>query len=150
MKGAFTTEPGSTLASIWQKGAGVSADNNGNIYAATGEGNTSDPNFFVPASNLTTSLLKFNKFNQYGTSLALTDWFTPWNYQYLAANDLDLSNGVLLLPDQPGLFPYEAITVGKESRIYVLKPGFKANSDQRSRSHIGPRHSGSHPNGISR
>lgn len=37
-EGAFTTEPGKELASIWQKGVGLSADSNGYIYAETGEG----------------------------------------------------------------------------------------------------------------
>ncbi len=32
-EGTYTAEPGKTLASIWQKGAGLSADSNGNIYA---------------------------------------------------------------------------------------------------------------------
>jgi hypothetical protein len=35
---AYTAEPGETLASIWQKGAGLSADSSGNIYAESAEG----------------------------------------------------------------------------------------------------------------
>jgi len=37
-EGAYTAEPGKILASIWQKGAGLSADGDGNIYAETSEG----------------------------------------------------------------------------------------------------------------
>jgi len=37
-EGAFDVEPGMALGSIWQKGAGISADSNGSIYAETGEG----------------------------------------------------------------------------------------------------------------
>jgi hypothetical protein len=48
------------------------------------------------------------------------DWFTPSNYQFLSANDLDLGEGVLILPDQPGPFPHELIAVGKEGTVYVL------------------------------
>ena len=110
-EGAFDAEPGKTLASIWQKGAGLSADSSGNIYAETGEG------FYAPGSNLSTSVFKLS---QIGTTLSLTDWFTPLNHQYLSAHDLDLAEGVLVLPDQPGPFPHEAIAVGKEGTVYVL------------------------------
>lgn len=110
-EGAFDAEPGKTLASIWQKGAGLSADSSGNIYAETGEG------FYAPGSNLSTSVFKLS---QIGTTLSLTDWFTPLNYQYLSAHDLDLAQGVLVLPDQPGPFPHEAIAIGKEGTVYVL------------------------------
>src|SRR6266478_4797166 len=110
-EGAFDAEPGKTLASIWQKGAGISADSSGNIYAETGEG------FYASGSNLSTSVLKLS---QNGTILSLADWFTPSNYQFLSANDLDLAEGVLILPDQPGSFPHELIAVGKEGTVYVL------------------------------
>ncbi len=110
-EGAFTTEPAQNLASIWMKGAGPAADSSGNIYAETGEGP------FVAGTNFAISVLKFT---QNGTSLGLTDWFTPYNYQFLAANDKDLSNGVLILPDQPGTYPHELIAMGKEGSIYLL------------------------------
>ena len=110
-EGAFDAEPGKTLASVWQKGAGISADSSGNIYAETGEG------YYAPGTNLSTSVLKVS---QVGTSLSLADWFTPWNYQTLSANDLDLAEGILILPDQLGPYPHEAIAVGKEGTVYVL------------------------------
>ena len=110
-EGAYTTEPGKTLASIWQKGAGISADSSGNIYAETGEG------YYAAGTNLSTSVLKLS---QSGSALALTDWFTPYNYQYLSQNDLDLANGVVILPDQPGPYPHELVAVGKQGTIYLL------------------------------
>ena len=110
-EGAFTAEPGKTLASIWQKGAGLSADSEGNIYCATSEG------YYAAGTNLSMSVLKLS---QMGTTLTLSDWFTPYNQQYLSTNDLDLHNGVLILPDQQDPYPHEAITVGKEGTIYVL------------------------------
>ena len=110
-EGAFTTEPGTILASIWHKGGGIPADASGNIYAETGEGP------FIPGTNLGTSVLKFS---QNGTTLALADWFTPYNYQYLGSNDRDLADGVLILPDQPGPYPHELIAIGKEGTIYLL------------------------------
>jgi hypothetical protein len=110
-EGAYTAEPGKTLASIWQKGAGISADSSGNIYFETGEG------VYAPGANLSISVLKLS---QMATSLALADWFTPYNQQYLSSNDLDLNDGVLILPDQSGPYPHELIAEGKEGTIYVL------------------------------
>src|SRR5215813_225978 len=110
-EGTFSTEPGTFYASIWQKGAGLSSDAAGNIYGETGEGPVS------PGTNFGMSVLKLS---QNGTSLTIADWFTPFNWQYLNQNDLDLSNGVLILPDQPGLHPHELIAMGKEGRVYVL------------------------------
>jgi hypothetical protein len=110
-EGAFDVEPGTGLASIWQKGAGISADPEGNIYAETGEG------VVQPGINLGSSVFKLS---QSGTGLSLTDWFTPWNWATLNSQDLDLNNGVVLLPDQSGGIPHEAVTMGKEGTIYVL------------------------------
>ena len=110
-EGAYNPEPGHALASIWQKGAGISADSSGNVYVETSEG------FYVPGSNPSLSVLKLS---QIGSSLALADWFTPYNYQYLNSVDLDLNDAVMVLPDQPGPTPHEAIAEGKEGTIYVL------------------------------
>src|SRR6202043_3559736 len=76
---AFDVEPGNILASIWQSGAGISADSSCNIYAETGEG------FYAPGRNMSTSVLKLS---QVGTTLSLADWFMPWNYQFLSSHDL--------------------------------------------------------------
>jgi hypothetical protein len=52
--------------------------------------------------------------------LQLSDWFTPYNVAYLNHNDLDMSEPVLVLPDQPGKYPHLAAVVGKEGTIYIL------------------------------
>ena len=110
-EGAFDVEPGKTLASVWQKGAGISADSSGDIYAETGEG------FYAPGTNLSESVFKLS---QVGTSLSLTDWFTPYNHLSLSNNDQDMDQGVLVLPDQPGQFPHELIAIAKPGTVYVL------------------------------
>jgi PQQ-like domain len=109
--GAFNAEPGRVDAGIWQKGAGPSADSGGNVYVETGEGSV------IAGTNFGTSILKMSLS---GGRLALTDWFTPSNWSYLGANDLDLNDSVLLLPNQPGSHPYLAIGVGKEGTLYVV------------------------------
>jgi hypothetical protein len=110
-EGAYTVEPGKTLASIWQQGAGLSADNDGNIYGETGEGP------YTPGTNLSISILKLS---QTGATIGLADWFTPYNYQYLSSNDWDLANTPVILPDQSGPYPHETVTVGKLGTIYLM------------------------------
>ena len=110
-EGAFDAEPGKTLASVWQKGAGLSADSSGNVYAETGEG------YYASATNLSESVLKLS---QQGTSLSLADWFTPYDHVLLSNADADMAESVLILPDQPGPFPHELIAIGKVGTVYVL------------------------------
>jgi hypothetical protein len=110
-EGAFDLEPGGQFASVWQKGAALSADSDGNVYAESGEGT------FVPGVNLGSSVMKVS---QAGVTLPLTDWFTPYNWYYLNHNDQDLNDGVLILPDQPGPHPHELVAEGKVGTIYVL------------------------------
>jgi Bacterial Ig-like domain (group 1)/Invasin, domain 3 len=111
LEGAFDSEPGRFYASFWQKGAGLSADSNGDIYGETGEGPVN------PGVQFGSSVVKVS---QVGTSLQLVDYFTPYNWQYLNQNDLDLNDGVLILPDQLGQHTHEAIAIGKEGTIYLL------------------------------
>ena len=48
--------------------------------------------------------------------LAVADYFTPNNADYLQAHDQDAgSGGVILLPDQPGNFPHLLVGGGKPS-----------------------------------
>jgi hypothetical protein len=110
-EGVFDSEPGGFYASFWQKGAGLSADPAGNIYGETGEGNVN------AGASFGMSVIKLS---QVGTSLALTDWFTPYNWLYLNQHDLDLNDGILILPDQPGSHPHELIGIGKQGTVYLL------------------------------
>lgn len=109
--GAFDDEPGRDTAAIWQKGGGPSADSAGNIYVETGDGPV------IPGKNFGQSVLKLS---QTATGLALTSWFTPYNWSYLYAHDDDLDDSVLLLPPQSGSHAYLAIAVGKDGTLYLL------------------------------
>jgi len=109
--GVFDDEPGGRFAAIWQKGAGISADTSGSIYASTGDGT------FLAGIDLPISVFRLTQ----GTNqLTMPDWFSPYNCQSLSTSDLDLDNAVVVLPTQSGAHPYEAITVGKEGTIYLL------------------------------
>jgi hypothetical protein len=109
--GAFDDEPGNSAAAIWQRGGGLSADSLGNIYGATADGN------FAPGTNFGQSVIKLS---QVGSALQLADWFTPFNEQYLDTNDMDMSEPILVLPDQAGKYPHLLAAVGKEGTIYIL------------------------------
>lgn len=111
LRGAFDDEPGKYTAAIWQKGGGLSADSAGYVYGETGDGPV------IAGTNFGQSVLKLT---QTTSGLALADWFTPYNWNYLRLNDLDLDDSVLILPDQPGTYPHLAIAVGKEGTLYVL------------------------------
>ena len=121
----FNTTPNSTVAAfgadageggIWMAGCGLSADTAGNLFFAIGNGsfnalnNSGGTEYGDSFIRLTTS-----------TRLAVADYFTPFNQAFLAANDLDVgSGGVMLLPDQPGSFPHLMIDGGKQGRLYLI------------------------------
>src|SRR5437870_2068112 len=113
--GAFDTSPVKGLSSIWQSGAGLTADSAGNIYAETGEGPFDAD---MGGQDFGSSVLKLT---QTPSGLALTDYFTPYNQATLSQMDLDLSSaGVLVLPDQPGAHPHLAVATGKQGILYLL------------------------------
>src|SRR6516162_3077835 len=63
------------------------------------------------------SILKLSTTN----GLAVSDFFTPHDQDFLTAFDLDQGSGdVMLLPDQPGPHPHLAVQTGKTGRIYLL------------------------------
>jgi hypothetical protein len=109
--GAFDDEPSSSAAAIWQKGGGLAIDSEGTLYAATADGP------FTAGVDFGESIFKLS---QGDGTLDLADWFTPWNEADLNSRDQDLSQPILILPDQSGLYPHLAAEVGKEGTIYLL------------------------------
>ncbi len=73
--------------SIWQTGRGMAADNAGNVYAVTGNGD------YDGTANFSESFLKLS-----GSAPGIADWYTPADWQFLTDNDYDLSAGPVLLP----------------------------------------------------
>jgi len=84
--GVFSSTPNGLGGSIWQSGRGLAADDNGNMYAVTGNGD------YDGTSNFSQSFLKLS-----GAAPKLVDWFTPFNWQTLTEQDQDLSAGPVLL-----------------------------------------------------
>jgi outer membrane protein assembly factor BamB len=101
------------LSAIWMSGYGVAAAPSGNLFFSTGN---SAPGTYDGVRNIQQSVVKV------GPQLVnLLSIFTPAIQNLLDQADSDLSSGgVLLLPAQPGRFPFLAVTAGKEGTMYLL------------------------------
>jgi hypothetical protein len=115
--GVFNAAPDLTAkepfgAGIWQGGIAPACDADGAIYCSTGNGDYSAQSGGTGHGHC---ILKLSP------SLALLDFFMPFNVAALDVNDWDLGSGApILIPQQPG-DPHPLLTVcGKEGRIYVL------------------------------
>jgi archaellum component FlaF (FlaF/FlaG flagellin family) len=111
----FNTTPNAKEGGVWQSGIAPAADANGNIYLATGNG-TFDAN--LGGTDYSDSFLKLSTA---GGTLAVADYFSPYNQGIMGADNLDLgAGGVLLLPDQPGPLPHLLVGGGKTASIYLV------------------------------
>ncbi len=107
-------------------GAGLAADQNGNVYTSTGNGDFNPIN--VPATDVGDSVIKLTLNSGV---LSLTDYFTPYDQETLQDEDKDVaSGGLVLLPDQPGPYPDELVAAGKEGRIYLINRDQFTTSNQ--------------------
>ncbi len=114
--GVFNTSPDAGQSGIWQSDAGIAADNDGSVYAITGNGK------FTASSSggrdYGDSVLKL--VSQHG-ALAVGDYFTPFDESRLNRKDDDLgSSGPVLLPDQPGAHPRLLVASSKTGVVYLI------------------------------
>jgi hypothetical protein len=114
-QGAFSTiytPAGYELSAIWMAGFAPAIDDDGSVFAITGNGA-----WAKGGKDWGESVLRWPK------SLAkAADWFTPAAYGSLNGADQDFgSGGVMLLPVQPGQFaPPLAVAMGKDAVLYLL------------------------------
>src|SRR6266480_1976025 len=116
-RGVFITTPNGNEGGIWQSGGSIAVDEANNLYVMTGNGtfDANRPN----GMDVGDSVLKLV---QGGNTLALVDYFTPFNQASLEANDTDLGSGApMVLPNQSGA-PVSSLLVGagKDGTIYLL------------------------------
>ena len=84
----FNTTPNGLGGAIWQSGRAPAIDAAGNIYVVSGNGD------FDGATNFGGAVIKLA-----AADLSILDWYTPADWQYLDANDLDVgSTGAILAP----------------------------------------------------
>ena len=113
----YNDTPNSGGGGIWSSGAAPAADANGNIYVASANGRPDATAVFNPPSELPNTLIKLHL---NGTSLAMTDYFSPYNTRCLSADDLDLgSSSPVLIPDQFNGMNLLALG-SKEGRVYLV------------------------------
>jgi hypothetical protein len=111
----FNATPNGSQGAIWQTGDAPAVDSGNNLYVMTGNG-TFDAN--TGGVNFGDSFLKLTKS---GSSLGLSDYFTPFDQANLNSSDQDVgSGGPLVLPDQPGTHPHLLVGASKPGTIYLL------------------------------
>jgi len=107
------------LTSVWMSGAGLAADQAGNIYAVTANSDTSG-NTYDSSTNPAESVLKLS-----ADLTTILDYFTPGGAKdgepELDIHDRDFgAGGVMLLPAQNGSIPSLAVAAGKVGLMYFL------------------------------
>jgi hypothetical protein len=115
--------PNGSEGAIWMSGAGLAADNSGNIYFADGNGDfqpTFDANGFPIDSDYGNAFIKLSTSN----GLAVADYFEMDNEVEENVDDVDLgSGGAMVLPDLSdgsGNTMHLAVTAGKDGHLYVV------------------------------
>src|SRR5580693_4890811 len=112
-KAVLNVDPDGSEAGIWLSDTGPAVDSEGNLYLPTGNG-TFDAT--SGGRDYGDSVLKLD-----GSSLAVRDYFTPFNQASILAGDSDVgSSGPTLLPDQPGRHRHLLLQPTKDSTIYVI------------------------------
>jgi hypothetical protein len=127
--GVYNATPNGSFAGFWMGGAGLTAAPDGSLYGVTGNGTfDTGPN----PQNFGDSFIKLTQ----GTSLALVDYFTPFDQSVMDMQDNDLgSGGAMVLPDSVGSLthPHLLVGAGKLGKIYLIDRDnmghFNAGSD---------------------
>jgi hypothetical protein len=116
--------PNGSEGSIWMSGAGLAADSSGNIYFLDANGKfdtTLNASGFPVNSDFGNA---FMKVSTSGGTLAVADYFEPFDTVSESQGDIDLgSGGALLLPDlkdASGTVKHLAVGAGKDKTIYVV------------------------------
>ncbi len=115
--------PNGAEGGIWMAGAGIAADNSGNIFLLDGNGafDTTLNSSGAPANgDYGNAFLKVST----AGSLAVTDYFEMDNESTENGNDTDLgSGGALVIPDQTdssGTVWQLAVGAGKDTNLYLV------------------------------
>jgi hypothetical protein len=115
--------PNGAEGSIWMSGDGPAADSGGNIYFLDANGtfdNTLTSAGLPSQGDFGNAMLKLSAS---GSTLAVSDYFEPYNTDQETSEDLDLgSGGEMLLPDltdSTGTVRHLIVGAGKDMNIYL-------------------------------
>lgn len=121
--GVLNLTPNGAEGSIWMTGDGPAADEEGNVYLATGNGTFDtvlDANGFPSQGDYGNAFVKIAMRED---KLAVVDYFTMHNTVEQSQQDEDMgSGGVVLLPDMQdpsGKTRHLAVAAGKDQIIYI-------------------------------
>jgi uncharacterized protein (TIGR03437 family) len=102
----FNSAPNGRQAAFWHSGRAPAVSANGDIYAATGNGD------FDGVANFGESVLHLS-----GANLSLLDWYTPEDWSDLNTQDEDVgSAGAILIPNTNLL-----LSGGKSGLLYLVE-----------------------------
>ena len=123
----LNTSPETMESGIWQSDTGPAADEDGNVYLATGNG------VFDAAAggrDYGDSLLRLRID---ATGLHVHDYFTPFDQAQLSRTDADLgSGGPMLIPPEAAEGAMLAVVGGKGGVIYLLNRDNMGKFDERT------------------
>jgi hypothetical protein len=102
--GLYMTTPNGDGGSLWQSGRGPAADENGNIYAITGNGD------YDGALNFAESLLKLT-----GAAPVLVSSLTPVDWKSMSDNDADLAAGPAIITAT-----HKVVIADKAGNLYLV------------------------------
>ena len=112
-KAVLNDSPDADDAGIWESDTGIAADEEGNVFAATGNGRFDVAN---GGRDYGDSLVKLS-----GADLTVVDYFTPFNAARLNADDNDLgSGGPMLIPLEKGERERLVVVGGKAPLLYLI------------------------------
>jgi hypothetical protein len=115
---AFLTTPDGLAGGIWMGANGPSADADGNIYVASGNGDFDTDKDDGARTNFGLSALKLHLD---GNVFTVKDFFSPHETDELNSADLDFgTSAAVLLPDRAGTTGHRLVVGGKTGSLYVL------------------------------
>jgi hypothetical protein len=123
----YNATPNGYAAGMWESGTGMAADASGNLYVVTGNGTVGDAGDPTSLTNRGESALRLTPA---GSTLRVTSYFTPYNYQHLNDYDLDYGGmGAFLIPNS-----LYYVTGAKDGNVYLLNKdamgGYLPSSNQ--------------------
>lgn len=123
----YNATPDGYAGGMWESGAGMAADAQGNLYVVAGNGTVGIPGDPTSPRNRGESALKLTPS---GSALRVASYFTPYNYQSLNDDDIDYGGmGAFLIPNS-GYY----LTGGKDGNLYLLNKddmgGYQPSSNQ--------------------
>ncbi|MEO8910646.1 MAG: hypothetical protein ABI408_10530 [Gemmatimonadaceae bacterium] len=125
----YNDTPNGSAGGLWESGAGMAADAEGNLYVVASNGTVGDSVAGDP-TDLTNRGESALKLTPAGSTLRVASYFTPYNYVYLNNYDLDYGGtGALLIPNS-NLY----LTGGKDGNLYLLNKddmgGYQSSSNR--------------------